>query len=377
MTLMYESQAYLDHPDAPGTHALIVGIGNYTYLLGGAEEVRPNRLPLAQLTSSPVSAYAVVDWMLGTNTYAGHPEAKLNNPAAPLATVDLLVSEASPAADPASIPTMANLKTAINQWVARCNTHSDNVAFLYLCGHGLKVRDLVLLTSDFGKPGELSIWNQALSLDSIRLGMRKCSAQSQFMFFDCCRSYPIAFTDVFATGNQMFDALMDHADNRNYLAMNSTLEGSQAFGTAGEPSHFTKALLEGLSGFASENRGGGWVVTNSSLASATHRIMRFDSGASVNRQLVVSEAPGDATLHVLRGLPKVKTRVQCLPPVPVIPVTYQLKRSGLVHHEAINQPLRADIEPGEWRVEMGVGGHWMQHDQMIYPPTCDHPFKYP
>jgi len=381
MALKYESNQYKTAPNAPGTHALIIGVGDYPYLLGGVNEVPHSPFGLGQLTSSPVSAQAVCDWMLAEGSYLGSVDAGLKNTGAPLSTVDLLLTQA-PGAAPVggNIPTFDNIVTAVDNWIARCNQNEGNVAFIYLCGHGLKLRDLVFLASDFGDPALAvsSAWRRTISLDSIRLGMRKCNAMFQFMFFDCCRSYPVTFTEPYATGHQIFDSLMSHADNRNYVAMHSTLEGSQAFGAPNQPSYFTKALLEGLCGFASENRGSGWVVTNTSLSSAMYRIMRFDANVSINRQLVVSEAPGEAVLHELSNAPKVKARVKCQPPAsPPTAVTLTLSRAGAPPYSVQGDLLRVDISPGEWMVAMQHGGGSQRRQQLITPPTFEQNFPYP
>src|ERR1700720_4792327 len=154
--------------------------------MGGAKEGEGEGFPLRQLTSSPKSARAVCDWLCAAGQYAGQANAGVNNPAAPLASVDLLVAE-EPAAAPhpagADDPVAVRLIEALEDWIKRCDANPDNIAFLYLCGHGLKLGDLVLLASDFGRSGVNNAWKYAVSLDSIRLGMRKCKAIRQFLFF--------------------------------------------------------------------------------------------------------------------------------------------------------------------------------------------------
>lgn len=378
MALIFRSPQFDANPSEPATHALLVGIGRYPYLLGGSEAGQGAGFPLRQLTSSPKSARAVADWLLARGACLGVPNAGLNNPAAPLGTVDLLLAEdpaATPAGENVDNPTATRLVEAIDEWVVRCNTHADNVAFLYFCGHGLKLGDLVFLASDFGKANVPNAWKYAISLDSIRLGMRKCKAKRQFMFFDCCRSY---FANVNAgneRGVQIFDSLLDAQDLRNYVAMYSTLEGSAAYGKPEEPSYFTQALLGALTGFGSERRSQGWEVTNRMINKALHEIMRFDVQGTANLQIVAGESAGDAVLHRLRSLPQVKTRVQYTPDSQMAQFGFTLERAPeRFDHAGANGPFRRDIAPGEWRIDLTQNGQPVQDqsDQpVLTPPSFD------
>jgi hypothetical protein len=308
MSLVFTSCGAQSDPNQPGTHALVVGIGEYPYLGGGRREPPEGaRFQLEQRASAPRSARAVRDWLLARGAYAGEPNAGLYNPSAPLATVDVLIADGNPEpGEPVDVPNAERLIEAIDAWVERCNRHADNVPFLFLCGHGLELGDLVLLASDFGAPGALDIWQRAISLDSIRLGMRRCQARRQFLFFDCCRSEPFDTFAGNARGHQFFATELDQADPRSYVALYSTLSGRFAYPDVDQPSTFTKALLEALLGLGSERRGGSWQVTNRMLAKAVHDSMQFAAKTNPNRQLASAEAPGDAVLHQLRVPPQVK-----------------------------------------------------------------------
>lgn len=369
MEIVFQSPAFVANRAAAGTHALVIGIGAYPFLDGGASELEGGQIVrLKQLSSSPASARAVRDWLLAQGEYAGVANAGLRNEDAPLATVDVLIADAG---EP-DIGNVEPLVKAIEDWVLRCNTNADNVAFLYMCGHGLKLGDLVLLAADFGRAGVLNAWNHAISLDSIRLGMRKCVARQQFMFFDCCRAYPFSVNAGNERGRQIFDQLLDQSDTRGYVAMYSTLEGSLAYGKPDNPSYFTKALLHGLTGFASERKGGGWRVTNKMLQKALQDLMRFDvKGATANRQLVSGESPGDAILHMLSESPKVRTLVQCAPDTYLADLTFHLQRGAAdIHHSGDQGPFYGDVDPGEWTIGM-------RHKQGQIPDQSDDPVVTP
>src|SRR5437867_1912389 len=101
----------------PGTHALVIGVGRYPWLVGGkGKPTFAENDGMAQLTSPPASARAFATWLLES----------YENPQSPLASVDLLLSDSksqtfkmgskSVAVDSA---TFANVAPAIKAWAIR------------------------------------------------------------------------------------------------------------------------------------------------------------------------------------------------------------------------------------------------------------------
>jgi hypothetical protein len=379
VAIVFSSPAFVADPAAAGTHALIVGVGEYPFLDGGKNEVPNNPFGLKQLKSSPISARGVRDWMTATGAYAGNARAGLNNPAAPLATVECLISDAAPPAGEAvDDPKAGTFRKVFYEWLARCDANPGNVAFLYLCGHGLRMKDLVFLASDFGEPIP-NRWIRAFSLDSIRLGMRKSKARSQFMFFDCCRTYPSSFSDPAAQGEQLFDSFLDHADDRGYAALYSTQDGSYAFAKPDEPSYFTRALIDGLLGYGAERRAGAWLVTNKMINKALQDIMSFDLRVAPNLQVIPGESPGHATLHVLKHVPTVRIQMKCDPLARMNEVEFSGSRAAVNFvHPGSAGPLRRDVEPGEWKLVMAHRDNLFApivDDALVAPPIYDRTFQ--
>lgn len=367
MALIFASDDSDSNPGAPGTHVLVIGIGRYPHLLGGSH-VGDRHFGLRQLTSAPISAWRITEWLLpsqGSGARSG-----LANRRAPLATVDLLISEeGSP--DGEGTPTAKNIIAAVEKWYARCDRNPENVAMLYVCGHGLMLLDHVLLASDFGNQKSVNLWNQAISLDCISQGLRKCKARNQFLFFDCCRAYPVMVNGAPSQGHQIFDLVLNTVDSRNLIILRSTLEGSFAYAQTDQPSYFTTALLEGLSGFASERLGSGWAITNSMLANSIHKIMTFDSVAEADRQIAEVDISGHAILHELGHAPVVKTRVRCEPSLHMTSASFGLSRMNeLFEHQGKDGPFRRDISPGQWTMTMS-------HQQGVYPTQDDDPIVMP
>src|SRR5262249_4049056 len=124
------------------THALVIGVGSYPYLVGGNGPLTDDNEGLRQLTSPPVSARAFADWLVTS----------FSNPDKPLASVALLISEANNVVD-GNTSTYLNPKTnvshdleraqidtvakAVDEWQTRADSRVDNMTIFYFCGHGI------------------------------------------------------------------------------------------------------------------------------------------------------------------------------------------------------------------------------------------------
>uniref|UniRef100_UPI003AF71AAD hypothetical protein n=1 Tax=Thiolapillus sp. TaxID=2017437 RepID=UPI003AF71AAD len=82
-SLAFCDQSLIDS-GKPATHAVVIGVGAYPHLNGGDPAALTDlHGGLGQLSSPPVSARTITDWLLDS----------FNNPDKPLASVSLLVSE--------------------------------------------------------------------------------------------------------------------------------------------------------------------------------------------------------------------------------------------------------------------------------------------
>lgn len=145
MALVYNSDA-----KGPGTHALLIGIGDYPTLA----KVR---------FRAPANAVALVwDWLV----------TGFHNPGAPLASIDLLVSGPDVpeimairtpqmagvphyGGSPSPRPTMAAIRSAIAGWLTRAGRNSDNLGIVYVAGLGYLGEGRANLFSDDAGPGDL------------------------------------------------------------------------------------------------------------------------------------------------------------------------------------------------------------------------------
>lgn len=297
----------LDGSPGPGTHVLIVGVGAYPHLKGGTGPVNPQHREMGQLTSPPLSAMAMLEWVDKT----------LTNFEAPLKSVEVLISQPTPATytdstglsqkiDPATWPHVRNSAQA---WKDRADSDADNVAIFFFCGHGLG--DGVgthLLLGDSGSDPELL--RSSLHVQSFRLAMGSCAAKKQIYFVDACRTVDLATVfnpyqggqAVLQPGNvlQVFDG--------SNPVLYSARFGEPAFGNVGEISDFSKALLQGLTRFAVfRPKGNYWAVSPHELQKAVAALMDDFSGKP---QCQADGISGTGfQLHCLPGDPDVVVHV--------------------------------------------------------------------
>lgn len=259
MTLIHDR----DPAGAPATHALVIGIGAYPWLLGGTEQGDAALAEgMGQLSSPPVSARAIADWLVGSHA----------DPGAPLATVDLLISDGSGdqtylgsvgEAMQVEPPDKAAMVTAIRAWRARCDENLGNLALFFFCGHGVgRGFDLALLARDYGsepeQPFEHSIW-----FEGMKEAMRSCAATRQLFFVDACRVHsPNLIGDYAARLDSVMRVRTPFTAGLRQSVYYATTSGAPAFGRQGRPSLFTENLIKGLEGLgANDNRGEWWVET--------------------------------------------------------------------------------------------------------------------
>ena len=158
-------------PLTRGTHALVIGVGEYPWLDGGKQPRFAHFEGMGQLSSPPVSARAFAEWLLSPTGY--------HNPACPLASLDLLVSDASTDqfAPPGGTSTtiqrarFADVAAAITAWFQR-GDHADDLLLFFYCGHGVaRGLNMTLLPEDYGSlqtPPQMSL-NVAIDFDGLYL----------------------------------------------------------------------------------------------------------------------------------------------------------------------------------------------------------------
>lgn len=286
----------LDSSEGPGTHAFVIGVGAYPFLDGGSTPCANTR-GLGQLTSPPVSALAMVDWF----------DRHMRNPDAPLKSLEVLISQSGGAAsytDAAGVTSAIeeanwrNFESAAKRWYSRTDKDANNVAVFYFCGHGSGDGiNTALLMSDTG--GSPTFLRQALHLPGFRMAVSASKAQKQIFYIDACRTVDLASLlhrhDIASPGLQS-DVVQVFSGSNPVLY--SARQGEPAFGTPGQISDFTAALLDGLNRFGVfRQRGRFWAVQPQELQKAIAALMDDFSG---RQQCQADGISGVGfTLHVL------------------------------------------------------------------------------
>lgn len=243
MTLLYQREGK-DADDVPGTHALLIGCGNYPHLLGGkAKLIRRPEGMVASLESPALSVKALTEWLLGTRADGR----RFQNPAAPLASVEVLTDNGTFAGSEVEAPTRIAIENAFAQWMDRAKGHPQSVAFFYFCGHGLTGHADYILPSDFGnRPNP---WPDAIDVTATLRALRRVVTGPVFFFVDACRQISL---ELLGSGNlptSLYDPNLGAktVGVTNFTSL-STSEGFQAFGMPGECSQYATALMSAVCG---------------------------------------------------------------------------------------------------------------------------------
>lgn len=320
----------LDPAEGPGTHVFIVGIGTYPHLKGGTGQPTPQPMGMGQLTSPPLSALKVLEWV----------DRELNNPHAPLKSIEVLISQPAPAnytdknglAAAIDSATFANFEVSAKAWLDRASTDDKNVAIFYFCGHGLG--DGVnshLLMSDYGSTNRPL--RHAVNFPAFRLAMGTCKAAKQLFLLDACRVVdPTMLLDPYNVGDSGLPPgnvtkMPTHVANP---VIYSARTGEQAFGPPGGISYFTDALLHGLRRCGVYlSKGTKWAVSPNQLQLAIAGLLDDFSGKP---QCPVDGLVGTGfEIHYLDKPPEVVVSVMLKPPTSNPEATIKVNCSGVEH----------------------------------------------
>jgi hypothetical protein len=300
----------LDNPiQGRATHALVVGVGGYDHLPGGDREMPGVKgFGLGQLTSPPRSAQAFASFLTTS---------RVHDWAAPLSTVDLLISTAprddefTGTSGQYERPSRQLIQDAFDRWWDRCDAGGGaNTAIFYFCGHGLQATNQVLLASDFGATG--NPWMQAFDFNKTRQAFRANRAETQIFLVDACREVKTPTVEV---PDPAAPALreperrqVEHCEHD--LTIQATAPTKRAYGPERGVSYFTQALLQAFAGSAAGNQNGTWWVRSDLVASRIGELLRL-AGGTEQRPVTTTQTP--VTLYRLDGVPTFSLVFGCKP----------------------------------------------------------------
>jgi len=374
MTIVYKARVA-----GPATHVLVVGVGYYAHLPGGKGKLYPYHEGLGQLQSPPHSARAFANWILQD----------YHNPAKPLASLDLLLSEPEEStyvlpngqAQAIERATFSQVKNALLRWNRKGNRSREHLMILFFCGHGVsRGYATSLLMEDFGKVVNNPLAH-ALSFRDFYDGMDTCQARQQCYFIDACRTASPSLITRYNhyTGQVVIpgSAVLAATGKRTAPIYYATVPGSDAYGRLGAASVFTDALIKSLKGAGSNDleEEGVWRVDTNTLNQGIDYLMRWTLNDSPGLGQVISvDELVNFTLHYLDHIPIVPVSIGCKPQ------EANLKAQlGYVKPEAA-EIIRPDTKDSEWHVELELGeyrffakfpqGGYADHskDRSVTPP---------
>jgi len=349
-------------PLARGTHALVIGVGEYPWLDGGSRPRFAHFEGMGQLSSPPVSARAFAEWLLSPSGY--------HNPACPLASLDLLVSDAAtdqfvpPGGTSTTIQRaqFADIDAAIQAWFQRGN-HPDDLLLFFYCGHGVaNGLNMTLLPEDYGSrqtPPQMSL-GLAIDFDGLYLGMDSCAARNQIFFVDACRvaSGLLIRAQNFA-GNPVIPGMAQiTSPPRNAPIYYGAVPGITAFGRPGKSSFFTEALLKAFRGAGADDSSGVWALQTDTLGRGIHhQLRRAVANTAAAGQLSMANNIGQPlAFHELTGLPECPVDVLCDPESDTASATLAVSGNGVQNTRVPDpSPWGLDLELGDYQFEAKVG----------------------
>jgi len=369
--VIYKDQALLD-ANTPTTHAIVIGVGKYSYLNEGDERLTKKHGDLGQLSSPPESAREIATWLLDD----------FNNPDKPLATVSLLISENDGAVE-FTHPKLAgpvkpeeanisNIKKAIREWKGFGDRSEENMTIFFFCGHGVArgLVGLTLLLSDYGESDDMPM-EGAIDFAAMQRGMAQCKASEQLYFVDACRVVSDIATRTTETGDSIIqdDINRPYSSEWMYAIIFSTLAGKKAYGRKNQPSFYTEELIKGLKGAGSHNRSGDgkWRVNTNVLSAA------INNGLLKKGKRLAPPMANMATFdfHELKHKPVVPVTIYCKDRSENSLAIFTCIRDG-------QKVAERAPEPKDWNTDLVYGRydfiadidtrHGERKDESIIPP---------
>jgi len=274
---------------------------------------------MTQLRSPPQSAKAIARWLIE----------EYKHPQKPLASLSLLISGSGKpgftfnnGAKETSVETSQaiyrEVETSIRDWHALGNQNSEHLLLFFFCGHGIaKGPELALLLSDFGAVDNAPL-DGAFDFRRLRQNMDECAAREQCYFVDACRvGSELLISNDGYSGNPIIQrqGLTNTTGRfRQAPVFYSTLAGAEAYAEANNPSLYTLALLEALSGAGAGDEDGPWRVRTNLMHDAIGFLVKDASQRLGLSQLQIppSDDLSSIDLNVI-STPQVPVIVSCQP----------------------------------------------------------------
>jgi hypothetical protein len=267
--------------------------------------------------------------------------------------------------------TRANVLEALREFVDDCKRNPDDVAFVYIAGHGVQLtgHDAIVLLSDVGSPRHLTVLEGTINVTTCHSAMSHAdTASTQFWFVDACRDDRSDIVAKFASlkggitvdlpvrdGRDRPDPARRAGDRKGPMMVSpiflATSSQEAAWANERERSVFCQALLESLRQGAVVAPDGScpdWHVSTYSLAERLKlRVQEIARAYGKKQHVETNGCWGNAVVHRMPP-PLVRLKVNLLPSTaaPFTSAALLLNAKTPVRRIPKGWPLVTEIDPG-------------------------------
>ncbi len=367
-----------DSSGGPGTHALIIGVSYYRHILDGSDLTQDgDDSGLEQLTGAARSAAMFARWLSSPG---------FRMPERPLKSLRVLLSPAKDEVIPQQIAdllppehaaTVAAVKKDLLDFRAACDADVDNVAVVYVAGHGVQLtkNGAILLLEDYAGPYQLTKLEAAVDMAGVHAGFNHAGTSArQLWFVDTCRQKP-AVADFFES---LEGALtLDSPDNDTHCESSpmflASSTGASAYGRENGVSLFNEGLLWALEGGAStgpdQSLHDGWHVSVTGLIH--HLPSRVAELADEEELTQIPDPAGriqEALVTTFEQPPQVPVELTLKPSRPTTSATISRGNEVFIKDREI-WPIIETMAAGLYVVQL-ASPPWVDVLK-VEPPECD------
>ncbi len=368
-------------------HGLVIGVSHYPH---STDPV------LRSIAGPAISAARFAEWL---RTRWNHPGVTLGSLEVLLSPIDDEAATALTVAGEVAGPADAeHVKLAVSEWAKRCDVSTEDIALLYVAGHGTEslYGGGVLLLEDYDEPGSGALGN-ALDLDHVRKAIGTKRAYADFIFVDACRFTTDAqFDAADASPLKPIKWKREDATLRTHLKVFYGAAPDQSSYTLPEATvlehgtMFCKALMAGVDGGAVDlDDDGGFCVSANRLLEAIARGVESEAGASnevyARKIRATTEGVGtfmDVPFHWPESIP-VTIRIELDPAGAAGEAEAALlklrKASVATHHcnvTLVPHPSELTVESGKYRLRLNnvpqPPARFDQENDFVVMPSATH-----
>lgn len=218
-------------------HALVIGVGRYS-------EAAPRYgTSLDSLPGAALAAYRFAHYLINEFQHQ-EPDGRR------LATLRLMLSplerELATVQDLRPKPAeRKEVSVALQDWAEDCNTDPQNLAVLYVAGHGVALGKSTSLLFLADAPTERSLALAAVNLTLTEDRMSDCAAKNNLFFYDCCAVPPgaIPHHQESALAITEFPVQKDSPRRIGLVCVNAARVGTRTFAIGEDGTLLARGLL--------------------------------------------------------------------------------------------------------------------------------------